>query len=344
MRILKFAALGAAVAAGILAFFLVQGELDRKRNAASMVRPAVVEKPKAEPKIQVLVAAARLKRGHILRSSDFEWRSWPRDAIGESFLTRSGSSSTPDAVRKLTGAVVRSTLSKGEPIFADKVIDLNHPGAVSAMLRSGMLGYAIKFSPETGAGGFIVPGNYVDVVLTRTNDVEYVDAKGRERVKKDVLFTDTLVRTARVIAVDTELDADGKAALPAERTVTLELFPNQVELLAMAEEAGRLTVALRSIAELVDENGVRIADPLPTIAIDPSSYSAATLGAWNRAGGTAGGPGHDNLKRNGAGSLPIGGASVRPTTAPADEITILRHTTISRTSVPKENQPANDAR
>ncbi len=278
MRALKFVILGVAVAAGAGAVYLVQDELDRARVSASMVRPEAepdkAPEPPVVPKVFVLVATGQFERGHILRPQDFEWREWPEETIAEAFILQRRA---PEAIAELSGAVVRSSITRGEPIVAQKVINLDHPGALAALLRPGMRGFAIRMGPETGAGGLILPGNYVDVILTRREKVEVVGPNGRPR-SRNILFTNTLIRTARVVAVDTILDDEGRSAIEMRRTITLELTPDQVELLSLAEEAGRLTVAVRSIGDLVDENGERIADPFPTLAVDLEAFAGASLG------------------------------------------------------------------
>lgn len=309
---MKFAVLGVAIAAGAGAVYLVQSELDRARVSATMVRPepAPQPAPEATPRVQVLVATGRFQRGHILRERDLQWREWPEDVVAEAFITQP---EAPNAVADLVGAVVRTSLSAGEPIVEDKVIDVDHPGALAALLRPGMRGFAIEISPETGAGGLIVPGNYVDIVLTRSDDIEYIDASG-ERQVRSVLFTDTLIRTARVVAVDIVLSDDDGVAEPDGKTLTLEITAEQVELLSLAEQAGRLTVAVRSIADLVDDKGERIPDPFPTLAVDLETFAGASLAFSSDA----------NATKTAAGESPEDGL----------EVTILRFNSLSRATVP----------
>jgi hypothetical protein len=131
------------------------------------------------------------------------------------------------------------------------------------MLRDGMRAFAISIAQETGAGGFVLPSDYVDVILTRDMEM-YVCSPDGEYETKRFLKADTLVTTVRVLAVDTQFDAGEEANSAMERTATLEVSADQAVLLSLAEQAGRLTLALRGINELVDDNGKPRAQLWPT--------------------------------------------------------------------------------
>lgn len=338
MRVAKFAVLAVAVAAGVGAVYLVQTQLEHARLSAVMVS-APAAPVEEVVKTRVLVATARFKRGHIFGEGDFEWREWPESAVLEAFITNNAD---PEAPASFVGAVVSSGFSAGEPIIRDKIIDVNHPGAVAAMLRPGLRGFAIRVAPETGAGGFIVPGNYVDIILTRNEDVEHQGADG-EWKSESILFTDTLLTTVRVLAVDQVLDDEGQASLPMKDTITIEITAEQAELLSLAEQAGRLTLAVRSIAELVDANGDRIIDPLPELAIDLADFAGASLGFTEDK--------ETPTRADAAAEIDLGAyfaraeraASVNDAAAPqpappaaeeaASDVTVLRYTSVRRVRV-----------
>ncbi|MCI4663332.1 MAG: Flp pilus assembly protein CpaB [Neomegalonema sp.] len=339
MRVVKFLILGAAVAAGVGAIALVQGEIKRARMAAPAPE-ATPAAPKIE-KTQVLVAAKLLKRGHILRDDDLEWRDWPKEMVAETFITRRAG-----AEGGFVGAVVKTSLAKGEPVLPTKIVKLNHPGALAAMLRPGLRGYSIKMQQETGVGGFIAPGNYVDIILTRKHDLDVRQADGSKSVKS-IILTDTLLRTVRVLAVDDQLDDEGDAHFDMKRTVTLEVTPVQAELLALAERAGRVSLALRSIAELVDENGKAKVDPMPVLAVDLATFTGAALGGITTSDRGAPKPTVSEARRPAPPPAPI--IKVAPTPAPApprapSAVTILRYTTLSETKVDAPADPAADNR
>ena len=266
MRGLKFIILGVAVVAGVGAVALVQSELQR---AQSNVRTDVVETKKT----QILVAARDLGRGHPMKAADVKWQEWPSDLVAEHYIS---SAARPDALKTAGDFMVKHNLVAGEPITDAKLIKINHPGVMSAMVRKGMRAVAIQVSLETGVGGFILPGDYVDVILTRDEKVETRRSDGRYR-DREILVTNTLLRTVKVMAVDTVFEAAGEATTTTKRTATLEVTPEMAELLALAEKAGRITLALRSLADLVGPNGDVVADPEPSMVFDVAAFAAASL-------------------------------------------------------------------
>lgn len=270
MRGLKFIILGVAVVAGFGAVALVQSELQRAQNAAGQDQSVKEETPKT----MILVAKKDLGRGHPMRPDDLEWKEWPADLVAEAYIN---STARPDALDKAGDYMVKSALVAGEPVTDSKLIKINHPGVMSAMVRKGMRAVAIQVSLETGVGGFILPGDYVDVILTRDEEVETRRGDGSYR-QKEILITNTLLRTVRVMAIDTIFEAeDGSATTTTKRTATLEVNPEMAELLALAEKAGRITLSLRSLAELVNADGEVVADPLPTMVFDVAAFAAASL-------------------------------------------------------------------
>ena len=242
----KFLILGVAAVAGIGAVALVQSELDAARSAGDAT--VVVEET---PKLEVLTASRSLRRGENFRNEALEWREWPADLVAEAFIT---SEERPDAMLELEQALAKTDIVEGAPVKDEQLIMLDHPGVLSAMLREGMRAFAISIAQETGAGGFVLPSDYVDVILTRDMEM-YVCTPDGEYETKRYLKADTLVTTVRVLAVDTAFDAGEEASSAMERTATLEVSPEQAVLLSLAEQAGRLTLALRGISELIDDTG-----------------------------------------------------------------------------------------
>lgn len=268
MRGLKFLILGLAIAAGVGAIALVRSELSKARNASDPA-PRVVEVVEPD-KTQVLVAATDLGRGRAIGADDVVWREWPSDLLSESFITRDAD---PEAIQKMRGFLVKANLVEGEPVLQGKLINIKRPGVVSAMVRPGMRAVAIEISPEQGAGGFVLPGDFVDVILTRDVQVEVRSVNGSYR-DRTMLITNTLLRSVKVLAIDFTFDAGDEASLSTKRTATLEVTPDMAELLALAERAGRVTLALRGLAELVADDGTLVDEPTPEMA-----STAAEIGA-----------------------------------------------------------------
>src|SRR4029450_1333839 len=100
-----------------------------------------------------------------------------------------------------------------------------------------------EISPETGAGGFILPNDRVDVLLTKRD-------KNPDKAGPDVSSAEVILSNVRVLAIDqAPKEKEGPNALVG-KTVTLELKPEQAETLARSRQSGSLTLALRSIADV----------------------------------------------------------------------------------------------
>lgn len=248
---------------------------------ASKAAAAPIEKP--EPTTKVLVAARELKPGQRLTEEDMVWKDWPRDALNEAFYT-DGTAPVPAAstnedkptvkttkgdesnVAKVTrgavemvqgdaalqqfvGATVRETILQGEPVVARKIVKAGDSGYMAAYLEPGMRAMAISVSVESAAGGFILPGDRVDVLLTRETKLGDALASGTERTQHT---TSTVMQNVKVLAIDQTSAAAAEAQTVVGATATLELTPRDAEALALARSEGSLSLVLRSYA---DANG-----------------------------------------------------------------------------------------
>jgi pilus assembly protein CpaB len=146
----------------------------------------------------------------------------------------------PDAIEDLQGSVVRSQFVAGEPI---REVKLARPesGFLSAILPSGMRAIAVRISAQNTAGGFILPGDRVDVVQT------IAQQSGTDAPTENV--SRTILTNIKVLAIDQVVDEQEGEANVVGKTATLELDPAQVELITAAEASGTLSLALRSIAD-----------------------------------------------------------------------------------------------
>ncbi|MCZ3380221.1 MULTISPECIES: Flp pilus assembly protein CpaB [Rhizobium] len=219
----------AAVAAGMAGLLAMR--LAGSRDIVPQQIAAVVEK---EATINVLVAGANLPVGSRLNEQSIHWMPWPESGIVKGLITER---ERPNALKDLTGAVVRLPIFEGEPIREEKVADSNSR-ILSSLLPAGKRAVATEISVATGAGGFILPNDRVDVIMVR---------KGSQQQ----LVTETVLSNVRVLAVDQQIEEkqDGSKAVVGA-TATLELTPDQTKVLAVAHQmADRLTLALRSVAD-----------------------------------------------------------------------------------------------
>ncbi|MFS8048241.1 Flp pilus assembly protein CpaB [Rhizobium sp. BR 314] len=219
----------AAVAAGMAGLLAMR--LAGRHDVVPQQIAAVVEK---EATINVLVASGNLPVGSRLDEKSIRWLAWPESGIVKGLITQSD---RPEALKDLTGSVVRLPIFEGEPIREEKVAD-SSSRILSSLLPSGKRAVATEISVATGAGGFILPNDRVDVIMVR---------KGSQQQ----LVTETVLSNVRVLAVDQQIEEkqDGSKAVVGA-TATLELTPDQTKVLAVAHQmADRLTLALRSVAD-----------------------------------------------------------------------------------------------
>ncbi len=182
------------------------------------------------------------------------------DDAEESQGPKQMAASTGDAESDIVGAVARRRILANEPISPDALINRGDRSVGAAVVSPGMRAISIKISAETGAGGFIAPGDYVDVLLTIEHKIKMTDEKGKEvegmavtLADGDSLWkftTETVMRSVKVLAIDQSLARDEDAG-PADvgKTATLEVSPRDAEklLTAAALSRGSLTLVLRSL-------------------------------------------------------------------------------------------------
>jgi pilus assembly protein CpaB len=238
MKVARIAVAGVAVVAGLGAALLVGsggGEPPRPEAPAPIAQVEV----RGPPTTEVLVAVSAVPVGGTLTPQSLDWRRWPDEALAQNFIRRTD---RPNAREELQGAISRFPLYAGEPINEARIIKADRPGFMAAILPPGTRAIALPITPETGAAGFILPNDRVDVILTR-----------RERAGgQDTFVTDTILSNVRVLAIDqTVQERDGEKVVVG-RTATLQLQPRQAETIALARQLGEMSLALRSLADGAD--------------------------------------------------------------------------------------------
>ena len=225
----RIAVLGIAVVAGGIAAYLASGS-DEKPPA-----------PVAQlPTVDVLVAKHEIGLGQSVKPDDLQWQTWPAATASNNFITKTARA---NAVTEVTGSIARYPFIAGEPIREPKLVRADGSGFMAAILPSGMRAISTDISPETGAGGFILPNDRVDVILTRR------EKNADNKSAPDIVHSEIILTNVRVLAIDqAPKEQEGKNAVVG-KTVTLELKPEQAEMLARARQTGTLSLALRSIAD-----------------------------------------------------------------------------------------------
>ncbi|MDK1377435.1 MULTISPECIES: Flp pilus assembly protein CpaB [unclassified Sinorhizobium] len=213
-----------AAAAGLLATKLTRGPAPR--TAEPVIEQA--------PTVNVLVASKSLPVGSRLGADSIHWMAWPKDGIVEGLITEEN---RPGAVDDLSGAVVRLPIFTGEPVRQEKIAD-SSSRIMSSLLPAGKRAVATEITVATGAGGFILPNDRVDVIMVRKSD-------------GDVYLTETVLSNVRVLAIDQQVEEkdDGSKSVVGT-TATLELTPDQSKVMTVAQQmAERISLALRSVAD-----------------------------------------------------------------------------------------------
>jgi len=236
MSLTRVLVLVAAIAAAGVAALLARNFMGTQTEA------------EAAPSMQlskVLVAAREVQVGARLTASDVSWIDWPKTAVGSTFITQEA---MPMAIEEVAlGAVARSPLSSGQPITGQNVVRADSGGFMAATLTAGKRAYGIELNAERGAGGFILPNDRVDVLMTRK--------LGQDSSGETNYQAITVLRNVRVLAVDqtSEEDSDSKAIVA--KTATLEVSEREAETLALADAMGDLSLTLRSLARADDQSG-----------------------------------------------------------------------------------------
>ncbi len=233
MKAARLVVLTVAIAAGGVAALLAG-----RSEKPPAPKPQAVAKPNT---IDILVAKGNIPLGHRLTPGDVTWQAWPATTAAGNFIRKPD---RPAAIEQLSGQIVRAPFVSGEPIRDAKLINAKGSGFMAAILPSGMRAVATQITPESSAGGFILPNDHVDVILSRRDKAAEKANGGAE-----VHTSEIILSNIRVLAIDQNVsEKDGKKVVVG-KTATLELNPSQVETLALAQQTGTLSLALRSITD-----------------------------------------------------------------------------------------------
>ena len=254
MRLSTMIMIAVAVVFGLLAVFVAQAWLNsqaemRARNLDAQKKPLATQ--------TIVVAAKPLRFGAELSGMSLREIPWTQDAV------------PPGAFSKIsdltsTRRVVLTAIEANEPILSSKITGSGQRATLSAVLADGMKAVTIRVNDVEGVAGFLLPGDHVDVVLTRQQD-------------KTVAAADIVLQNVRVLAVDQI--ADERAEKPSvAKAVTLEVEVTAAQKLALAATVGTLSLALRKAGEATALNTRRITlSDLPKSSTTDDRYTTIAV-------------------------------------------------------------------
>jgi len=230
MNTQRIIVLGFALVAAGGAAFLVRGMLGGGGTPVvqAKVAPAIAMS-------EVLVASTNLTPGQALTVEQVRWEKWPSSSVDPSFITHAAAGDAEEVVK---GSVVRAMILPGQPITQTAIVRGDASGFMAATLSEGMRAISISISTDSGAGGFILPNDRVDVILTRK-------AQGNGRG-----FAKTILSNLRVLAVDQTFKQEKDTRTVVGKTATVEVSPEQAEVISAAGTSGQLSLSLRPLSEV----------------------------------------------------------------------------------------------
>lgn len=196
--------------------------------------------------VEIMIAAQDIPFGETIEAHMLTARPWPSEALPDGAFTR------PDGLIAALGQEprrARSPIVRGQPVLVSQVSEFGEKVTIVETLSENGRAVAITVNAETAAGGFVTPGDYVDVILTQGSGEE--------------LRAVTILQNIRVIAVDQ--DANEQSDAPQiSQTVTVDVTAQQGQALALAQRAGRLSLMLRDFSTDNDEpmRSLRLSDVL----------------------------------------------------------------------------------
>lgn len=231
----------ALIIAGSTVWFVKNWAGGQQKAAVQQVAEVQMEPKK--PTVEILVAASNLPAGTLVRDEHVEWRPWPEDDnLEEKYIVQD-----KRPIEDLLGTVVRAGISAGEPITDGRLVKPGQSGFLAAVLKPGSRAISIEVDATSGIAGFVFPGDRVDLILTLNV------AQGGETATVGHHASETILIDVRVVAMDQSTNDQSQEA-SVRRIATLEVSPKEVEIVSVGRELGRLSLSLRSIARVEDEN------------------------------------------------------------------------------------------
>lgn len=230
--------LGLAAAAG--AAFLVMQMSKPQVLTKTLTKDQLVIEEREVSEVDVLTVTRDFAVGETIKAEELVWAPWPKSNVVEGYYVQT---TVPASIEELAGAVVKQALYKGEALLPQKVVKKGEQGMMATLMDPEMRAISIEISAESASGGFILPNDRVDVILT------YDQSADPDRGIVARTIATTIVKNVRVLAIDQNFKVNEAEPETARlgSTATLEVSPKEAELLALAQERGEVTLALRPL-------------------------------------------------------------------------------------------------
>jgi len=246
METKKIIILGAMLLLGGGVFYAMQN--------LNTVEPVTQEAPKTVVQVQkvkyayVLAVDADVSTGERITEDMLVRKKWPEEALTDNLINLKDQ---PDAMAEYANALARQPLAQGEIITRGKVIFAGESGILAAQLSPGMRAVTTRISVDTAAGGFIQPGDRVDIIMRENYTIrrDTSDQSQQSRIERNNLYiAQTLFENVKVLAIDQTFTTgpNSGAAIPGS-TATFELSQSDSELLQEAEGYGDIYLTLRGV-------------------------------------------------------------------------------------------------
>ena len=216
-----------AAVLGIVAIGAGRNYMERQVN--ERLRAAGSVMPASAPEVAfgtIVVAAVPLRFGMELNLQAVKEIPWPQGQTPKGSFAK-----IADVVDGKTKRLVIAAMEDNEPLLAAKITGPGQRANLAAVIEEGMKAVTVRVDDVVGVAGFVLPGDRVDVLLTRQRD-------------KGDAFSDIILQNLKVLAID-QLNDDRSVKPTLSRTVTLEVNTNQAQRLIVGQNVGALTLVLR---------------------------------------------------------------------------------------------------
>lgn len=221
MSLRALATIAVAVLLGLVAVMLIRGVL--KSDSAQTA---------TAPTTPVVVAALSIERGSALKPPMLKVVNYPREAVPP------GAFRTVDEIAGANARIVMRSLTTNEPVLAAKLSGSDNRTNLSGTLTAGMRAVSVESSAVSGVGGFVLPGDRVDILVTRQM------GEG----EKQMPVTQVLAENSLVMGVDQTSDPETNKPLVA-KAITIEVTPDQAQAISLAQSVGEISLSLRQVSD-----------------------------------------------------------------------------------------------